>query len=515
MSLRTMNDAADVYAVASTAVITWENVEHVLFEEFSLSLSALERLVADARDDEVWLEIRRVLRRVRSTISATPLQFNHAELGLAKACYDIAPLVTRATAQYSDEPVRMLSYLVSLLEELATCSDNPLGDKVVSVGSDVGGAGLLLPIARHKEAVLRFIRSIGSLSGMNVATPKDLADRRRPYAALLVVGSMQWYRKDRHVVASPRAHEVHLLRWNWMRDSLPETTLFSASRLGKVVQQELPPAVGLTGGSRAFLDGTDLVPRIDWTAISNRFSEVRGPGPGDLVEARVLMLADDRAVAVSGARGTIHVVEPELEGPKRIRESEVNDLEVGDFVLLRSAGGGDLVVEVADRKLGANAPALRALQREWKTGLRGRVSASTYPSVAAQLRGLGALRANPQNLRNWMSFRSLKTANKEDFVGIMKLLGREADTDLIWDAMSRLDNAHRRAGHSIRRMLIKVVADADLRPLEAAGTMEFKLPAKGGGRLTAFRVEAIAPDLVELGENRIGRLVAAGDLWLE
>ncbi len=507
-----MNDAADIYAVASTAVVVWDSVDDSLFEEFSLGVSALERVLAEDREDDVWIEIRRILRRARSTVSATPLPFCHVSLGLEKSCHDIAPHVARADAQYSEEPVLMLKQLVALLETLAISPNNPLGEKVIELASGESGIGLLLPVARFKDPVLRFIRSIGSLSGVNVVTPQELADRRRPYAGLLVAGSLQWYRHDRHVVASPRAHVVHLLRWSWMRDSLPDTTLFAASRVGQRGQVDAPPAPRTKA---SLVEGTDLVPQIDWAAISNKFNDVRGPASGELVEARVLLLAGDRAVAVSGARGTVHIVEPELDGPKRIRESEVNDLEVGDFVLLRSQGGGDLVVEVANQELGPNAPSLRALQKEWKAALRSRVAASTYPSIAAQLVRLGAARASTQNLRNWMSPRSLKTANKEDFAGIMQLIGREDETDRFWEAMTVLDNAHRRAGHSIRRMLISVVADADLRLLETEGAMEFELKAKEGGRLTAIRVEAIAPDLVQVGENRIGRLVSAGDLWLE
>lgn len=512
MSNRTMCDAADNYVVASSAVIVWDDVVSELFEEFSIGLTALERELADDKEDQIWLEIRRILRRVRSAISATPLPFRHIDLGLARALHDVSPAVARAAAQYSEDPVSMLNHLVVLLERLANSSENPLGERVIALGSGVAGAGLLLPISRHKEAVVRFIRSVGALSGMNVTTPKELADRSRPYTELLVVGSMQWYRHHRHVVASPRAHKVHLLRWDWMRDSLPEMTLFADSRLGRVAHASPPPT---PEGNRTFLEGADLVPRIDWAALSNRFSEIPVTGAEELVDARVLMLTDDRAVAVSGARGTVHVVEPELEGPKRIRESEVDELEVGDFVLLRSQGGGDLVVEVANQLLGSSAESLRVIQREWKTALRNRVAESTLTSAAAKLRQFGAQRASAQNLRNWMSYRSLKTADFGDFAGIMRFLGREADAERFWTAMSKLDNAHRRAGHTIRNMLIKLVTNADLTLLEAEGTMQFKLPARGGGSLTAFRVEAIAPDLLRVSENRLGRLVSAGDLWLE
>lgn len=506
-----MKDTADIYTVASNAIVVWDVVEHELFEEYSIGLTALERALHEEKEDAVWIEVRRILRRVRSALSATPLPFCHTSFGVARACQEIEPYVSQAQAQYSAETARMLGHLVWLMECLAISRDNPLGDRVIALGSGATSVGLLLPVARHKESVVRFVRSVKSMAGVEVVTPKELANRR-PFAGLLVAGSLQWYRDDRHVVISPRAQVVHLLRWSWMRDSLPDTRLFAASRIGRWTKPDSPPT---PSAQPNLLDGSDLVPRIDWGAITDKVGASDEPRTAESVAARVLMLTGGRAVAVSAARGTIHVVEPELEGAKRIREAEVHDLEVGDFVLLRSQGGGDLVVEVANQELGDSASALRALQDEWKAALRARVTASTYTSVATQLQRLGTVRANAQNLRNWMSPRSLKTASIEDFSGIMKLIGREADTDRFWEAMTKLDNAHRKAGHSIRRMLISVVASSDLRRLESEGTMEFQLPAQGGGRLTAFRIEAIAPEFVDVAENRVGRLVDAGDLWLE
>src|SRR5271155_197315 len=98
MSPRTMGEAADIYAVTSTAVIAWDIVEHPLFEEFSVGLNGLERVLGDDGEDDLWLEIRRILRRARSAVSATPLPFRHTGLGVAMACHDLRPRLARARA---------------------------------------------------------------------------------------------------------------------------------------------------------------------------------------------------------------------------------------------------------------------------------------------------------------------------------------------------------------------------------------------------------------------------------
>src|SRR5262249_8816072 len=150
----------------------------------------------------------------------------------------------------------------------------------------------------------------------------------------------------------------------------------------------------------------------------------------------------------------------------------------------------------------------------WKAALRKEVNQSTSAQVARRLRVLGASKASVENLRNWMSPRSLRTADLQDFAAIMKLVGLGRETDHIWHSMELLESAHRRAGLRIRQMLIEVVANAELEPLEVEGILDFELEVGDGGSLTAYRVEAISPTLVEVNEHRLGRPVDAEDLWL-
>jgi hypothetical protein len=263
------------------------------------------------------------------------------------------------------------------------------------------------------------------------------------------------------------------------------------------------------------LSGSEVAPHVDWDAIVHRVENQEESRPGESVPSRVLLLAEGWAVALSDAAdGTVHVVEPELDGPKRIQELRISQLEAGDFVLLRSQGSGSLVVDVANAELGRRANDLRAAQQRWKDALRARVNTSGPSAVSRELRRLGGHRANDQNLRNWMSPRSLRTADRDDFLAILKLVGLESEMESIWGSMELLEQAHRRAGFRIRRMLIDVVANAELEPLEVEGILNFELADQDGGSLTAYRVEGIAPSMVQVNEHRLGRPVDAEDLWL-
>src|SRR5581483_7424688 len=88
------------------------------------------------------------------------------------------------------------------------------------------------------------------------------------------------------------------------------------------------------------------------------------------VKARVLLLAGGWAVAVSGDDdSTVRIVEPDLSPEQRIQELLTADVQAGDYILLRTHGGGELISALADYDLGIRAAALRETQRRWKMAL--------------------------------------------------------------------------------------------------------------------------------------------------
>ena len=90
------------------------------------------------------------------------------------------------------------------------------------------------------------------------------------------------------------------------------------------------------------------------------------------------------------------------------------------FLLLKTSGGGDYIVPLANRILGSEADKLRASQKGWKDRLRKLKNNNGTDWVINELRSLGCSIASPTNLRNWMSYRGIKTSQFSHFQAIMK-----------------------------------------------------------------------------------------------
>ena len=512
MTPRTLAEAEALYEVAVNGTMHWDVIEFEPFESFSTTVQKLQRAVSRELDEPIWVDAVRRLRTIRSALTVAPVPFNHPSHHLAQQLGELSTLFSRARTQHSGEPVHLLRDAISQVQNLKGRKDNPLGDRALELMDTVstGNRGILLPVGRLVEPAADVLQRRPSGAGVRLLTPADLAEAE-PFEILVVLGSTYWYRRHPFVFSAPRARQVHLLKWAWINDALPSAELLLGSRSGsKQIASE-----SMLSRRRDTVEAEELAPSVDWTAIADRVHQTM-VDQGELVAARMLLLAEGWAVAVSADDGaTVRVVEPDLVGDQRIEKIGAAVVEEGDYILLRSHGGGELIVALADQNLGAKlAHRLRVSQRAWKDALRTEVGRSTSAEVARRLRQLGSTKANCLNLRNWQSQRSLRTKDRADFFAIMALIGMGDRADTLWNEMGVLTRAHQQAGVQITSLLREAVVEADLSTLVSTGIMEFQLAGQDVGNLTVCRVDAVGPSLIEVNENALGRRVPAGDLWL-
>jgi hypothetical protein len=190
-----------------------------------------------------------------------------------------------------------------------------------------------------------------------------------------------------------------------------------------------------------------------------------------------------------------------------VKKIKAGEIEPGMYVLLRTGGGGDFIVPVADQSMGAKGKKARQYQKNWKKLLRSLVISEGSAKIVGRLLELGSVRANLNNLRNWMSERNIKTDAREDFDSIMKLVGLGSQSGEYWDEMERIDSAHRRAGFQIKQMLLDNVQKSDLKTLKRTGKMIFELAGESNISITAFQIMDIAPETMQVMPWQIGNLI--------
>jgi hypothetical protein len=496
---------ADLAYVASdecrTSVIP---VSYVGVQTLDDRLWALRRAIGDAAGDEYWTKGVSILKRCRFNVLATPLPATHSQLGVLSAltlardhfkdCRAIyaaqAPLVEAACDAVADVFFGDADPLTAAIED------------AVSDGDAAGRVGVLLPSYGFEQAVAQHLRSRAGLSHIDAVTVSQL-ETKKPFARLFVIGSASWYRRTEWIFTAPRAHELLLVSPDWMLGHAPPSDRsFSRSRLGQRAGAVRWAEV-MTSARTEPHDDPGI--GIDWDLLSRELPAPAGGGNlADAVEARLFLLADGRAAFLGAtADSRVPALDPDAPAGERVETISTNELVPGAIVLLRSEGGGDLIVSTADKLLGAAASRLREMQEGWKKRVRNQIDANGVEGVVAALKRLGSPRATRNNLLNWASPRSLRTADEADFFALMSLIGEQGEDRTYWNAMGRLDQAHRRAGFKIRDQLEAEAERADLLELQATGWLDFKLP-DGGGALTAFRVEDISPQTFDVPYQQLG-----------
>ncbi len=511
--------AEEIYACATSLTIYRREVEHKLFGEYCFELGKLIRSLGDAAEDAYWEAFLRPLRRYRFESSAAPLPFSHHYLRgplLTERLRDHLTGCERIFAEFSAQA----RHVFDLFSELASSHDNPLLIPIMDVadGGKYGDCAILTVrpgLVGHVESVTRANPRLRGVRTVGVSQLRDEPCRGR----LIVLGPACWF--PEHVFTAPRAREIDIIRYAWLPDQWRSEALFLGGSEGEVWSASSRVAEMLSAGSGPdrqvgapvfVLDSEEVMPRIDWESIKRR-ADLRQHGVqsdnGDVehTEAFLLMLEGDMAVLLDsseGARTTIIDIDQEIGA--LVRRSPVADVEPEMFVLLRTEGGGEYIVEAANKILGEEAAHARGVQAHWKALLKQDVARSSPRDVVAELRRHGSTRANETNLRNWMSYRSIRTDDRRDFEAIMHLVGLSDSADDYWATMTQIDSAHRMAGQLIRRLLLREVRALNTQDLVTRGRADFELPEAGAGSLTAFRVRYIPTESVVVPVHRLGKV---------
>lgn len=511
MKLLSLDSVNTIYDCADLAIMEVHEIDHPGFHSFALSLKAFERSLAELARDDYWKPFLRSLKRYSFDMSSTPLPFNYPNSDFAEAlrrqlahCHSIYP-------QFADRAYELLDLTLALQDSscnpiLTTCAN------VLQHGE--GDLAILIKEPRLVPPVEQLLRQELRSGTTEVITMSQLRGHVC-YSNLIVIGPARWY--EDYVFRSPRARRIHIVRYRWIADAFPSREVFTGSQktsgsgtldLGGPASDSSRGRIVPPGSS---LDPEDFLPSTNWDDVLRIVSArtLEQSRHTDYEEeyamARLFQLEGEIVVPLDSAEGSsATVLDLDDEEANPVRRMPVTNIEPGMFLLMRKGGGGEYIVSVADRILGDLSHGARDLQREWKNQLRQMVGEDGLPQVIAKLKRHGSRRASPGNVRNWMSYRSIKTEDQRDFRAIMKLIGLADRFDDYWGTMTLIDSAHRKAGQFIRKQLLAQVRKADVQVLEKLGQMDFDLHQDAGVNLTAVRIKSIHSQTVEIDITKLG-----------
>jgi hypothetical protein len=209
------------------------------------------------------------------------------------------------------------------------------------------------------------------------------------------------------------------------------------------------------------------------------------------VKASVVLLENDRFLFVSDD-SKIRVLSPNTKKNHIIvNQITLKDLEEDDFIIIRNERDTKLIAEVADHEiLKEEAEYLRSLQEKWKKRLRYNVMKKGAKRVSEILTNrYGMTTASPQTVRLWCSEESICPTELPVLLQALKYDKNE--TDHIYQAMKKIQIAHRDAGRIISRKLMNEITADIYEELQQKGSITFESSNFNGASFNIERVVAI------------------------
>ena len=517
----TLSEADGIYKCGNLCVCERRFAEHAEFGKLCQTIRDFKRRLGECRLDPYWKPLLRVIGQYRFDHCAAPLPFDHNATRLRDDLLGLKRHLNSCHQIFPDFAKPALELIESMSLLIASSSNNPLLEVVSSIQASkkTGRTAMLVKEARLIPLTEEILKAVGDLRrvaviGVNGVQGAVCFDR------LIVIGPTRWF--PSYVFTSPRALEIDIVTYKWMNDTPDIHPIFFDSSQQTT---EMMPGWNDQGHKdneidlQSMINPEEIIPSINWGQISHRFDDRKySPELSDEteeVEARLYVLHGAKATyldANEASRTT--VIDIERRSKPLVRRIPNHLITVDTFILLRTSGGGEYLIPKANQLLGEHATGVREAQRRWKSLLREAVQHSSLAEVVAALKAQGSSLANEPNVRNWMSYRSIKTEDKREFQAILSLVGLAEESDEYWRKMSMIDSAHRRAGQLIRRMLLNEVLAADIERLEKLGRMDFELPDAYAGSVTAFRIEVISPETYLVPVSHLGHVVdIEEDLW--
>lgn len=198
----------------------------------------------------------------------------------------------------------------------------------------------------------------------------------------------------------------------------------------------------------------------------------------------------------------------ELDG-KTVGKKTVDDLLVGDRLIIREAGQKDVIRLLAENKIGA--PEYEQLwqkSRRWRQAL---LSISNNPADLWQKLSWGGLHRDRLTIRGWLLDEStIGPRNRDDLTIIAELADDDPDAltwTECWDAINKLRTLHMQAGMRLGQLLEDECEGLLAEPIDKETAIELSL-----GLVWLVQVREIH-QMADWPSNMVNHLTWGNDVW--
>lgn len=507
MRVNSIEETNKLYAISGQCKIIRHWVKNEDLANYCFLFKKLKREINEVINDDFLKPVVQAFSRFHYDQCAAPLSANQAAVLSEKLLLNATKYIKKVKLLYS-EYAELVEALFDQLKSLSNLEKNPLLDKISEIVKPIETTALVIKDSRLISLAEEVLKS-QKLFNVEVISIEQLK-RNNFYKRIILLGASCWF--PDFIFTSPRAEEINIICYSWIKDKKRETNVFanplksqikSTIEIEELYDGDINQAKSISTNEGLIIEADEVLPTIDWSDISRQFSNLSSTSKQETTPAKLFLLENSLAVFLEcDEKASLLTIDLE-DDISSVNRKAIIELKPGMFILLRTGGGGDLIAAIADRILGEKAETIRKIQKLWKDNLKLTTEKLGIRKAVSQLKNFGSIRANEINVRNWISYKSIRTEDYTDFLAIMRFINQEPKVKEFWQIMGLIDQAHRKAGRHIRKLLLKKVKETDLNELEKLGNKTFELSEADGGSLTAFRVVEASQNTFEIPISRL------------
>lgn len=510
MNYNSLSDVDKIYSYSNDIKINLHQLEHYDFRHFCLSLKIFESLVGEDAKDDYWKNFLRPLKRYRFKLCAAPIPFNYPQ----ECQPETIELLTSYLAKCEYIYPNLMSAATDIFSSFVSLSKSDNNPILNFINKNFVRVSVLVKESYLITAINDIVDNVNKQSALEVIIPSQLRGIQH-YNALIVVGAKSWF--PDYIFTAPRVREINVIQYDWIKDNWNFESVFIDDSINNL--KECSRIKVFFHQKKAHLKNTDITvtdyiypdeilpPPINLNQVAKNFSRHSKIASDDVDTTKAcLFLLEGQVGVFLDTSSKVIVIDLEDNEESQVKKILVTDIQQDMFLVLRTSDGGDYIIPVANRILGQQAPHLRELQQYWKSLLKNQVRYSSLHSVGRNLVKLGSETAkNEQNIRNWMSDRTIRPKDDKDFDVILRFVGLGDKLREFHEAANKIDRAHRKAGKHIRQLLLQQVRNYDLQQLEQHSIINFELAEADGVSITAFRVLDTSTETILIPSSKIAQ----------
>ena len=502
MRISSFKEVATLYERSASTTITRHRIEHHALGKFCDSLHKFDSRVGKLNGEDYWKKCLKPLKILQFELCAAPIPKENRFECVSTLASELQNHLLFCQKMYpglADHAFNILNFLTELRDD----PNDPLLDKLLELTGVKEKVAWVIKESRLIPPVEELVAGL-NLPRLSVIHPLQLKNLTC-YDQLIVIGPSFWFPES--VFTAARTSLIDIMIFDWIIDRWKPQNVFVSPHKssGPSNRKYITLEEGKTSSYWDGIDPESLLNIVD--KASSVDSILSG---GDLEEyekvgALCIFFEDYWAVFIDASEeAKTLVIDPDEDEDNRISRILVKEIIPGMFILVRTSGGGDYIVPVANKIMGNQSQQAREYQNRWKDLLRNYAKITGLIKTSLDLIDRGSNLADEINVRNWMSPRNIRTREYDDFLAIMRLVGLEDAAQEYWTMMKHINKAHIKAGFEIRKWLLEQVKDLNMETLQKHGKMDFKLSDDDEGGLTAFRIESILPETLEVPYSSIG-----------